>query len=109
MELSEIYSRLCTLNIPVAYRKFNSPQNLPFIAYFESSARIEGADGYNLFRRAEIKVEIYSQTKNLSLENSFEMLFRDVELEKTANTYLENEDMYMTAYKFETIQKYGGK
>ena len=109
MELSEIYSKLCTLNVPVAYRKFNTPQNLPFIAYFESSARIEGADGYNLYRRSEITVEIYSQSKNLSLENSFEMIFRDVELEKTADTYLSNEDMYMTAYKFETIQKYGGK
>lgn len=82
MELKEIYEKLCTLDIPVAYLKFDKPQKLPFIAYFESGTEIQGADNYNLYRRTEIRVELYSENKNPDLERKIENLFRSVEIEK---------------------------
>lgn len=105
MELDEIYTKLKSIGIPVSYLKFNKPQKLPFMVYFEAGGEVEGADNHNLFRRKEIKIEIYSAKKDISLERKVEELFRDTELEKSADTYLPDEEMFMTAYSFETIQK----
>lgn len=105
MDLNEIYSKLKTLDIPVSYLKFNKPQKLPFVVYFEAGGDVEGADTLNLFRRVEITVELYTDKKDISLERKIESLFRDVELEKAVDTYLPDEEMFMTAYTFETIQK----
>ncbi len=105
MDLDEIYSKLKTLDIPVTYLKFNKPQKLPFMVYFEAGGSVEGADNYNLYRRKTIKIEIYSAKKDIPLERKVEELFRDTELEKDVDTYLPDEEMFMTAYSFETIQK----
>ncbi len=105
MELSEIYEKLCTLDIPVAYLQFSKPQKLPFIAYLEAGTEIQGADNYNLYRRVTIQIELYSEKKNPDLERKIENLFRSVEIEKGGDKYLENENMFMTVFSFETIQK----
>ncbi len=105
MELSEIYEKLCTLGIPIAYLKFDKPQKLPFIAYLEAGTEIQGADNYNLYRRTEIRIELYSEKKNPDLERKIENLFRMVEIEKDGDTYLKDENMFMTVFSFETIQK----
>ena len=108
MELSEIYTRLLTLGIPVAYLKFDKPQKLPFAVYYESDTGIKGADGYNLYRESTIVIELYSAAKNMNLERQIEELFREKELTKAADTYLKDENMFMTAYYFDNINKYGG-
>lgn len=105
MELSEIYTKLCTLGVPVAYLQFSKPQKLPFIAYLEAGTEIQGADGYNLYRRTVIRVELYSEKKNPELERKIENLFRTVEITKDGDVYLNEENMFMTVFSFETIQK----
>lgn len=105
MELQEIYEKLCTLDIPVAYLKFDKPQKLPFIAYLEAGTEIQGADKYNLYRRVTIRIELYSEKKNPELERKIESLFRSVEIDKDGDTYLQTENMFMTVFSFETIQK----
>jgi len=99
-ELDEIYSLLKSLEIPVAYLKFDTPQKLPFIAYFESGTEIKGADGHNLYREIEITVELYSDRKNIALERKIENLFSDREIQKNADTYLDEQDMFLTSYSF---------
>lgn len=108
MELSEIYTRLKSIGIPTAYMKFSKPQKLPFQVYYEAGGEVTGADSYNLFRRVTVNIELYTERKDIALERSIEELFRDVPLDKQCDTYLKDEDMYMTAYSFETIQKTGG-
>ncbi|MDE5582406.1 MAG: hypothetical protein K2J08_01690 [Ruminococcus sp.] len=105
MELEEIYEKLCTLNVPVAYLKFDKPQKLPFIAYLEAGTEIQGADNYNLYRRVTIRIELYSEKKNPDLERKIESLFRTVEIDKDGDIYLEAENMFMTVFSFTTIQK----
>lgn len=105
MELDEIYSKLKTIGIPVAYLKFTKPQKLPFMVYFEAGGDVEGADNFNLYRRKTIKIEIYTAKKDVPLERKVEDLFHDTELDKDVDTYLPDEEMFMTAYSFETIQK----
>lgn len=105
MELSEIYTKLCTLGVPVTYLQFSKPQKLPFIAYLEAGTEIQGADNYNLYRRTVIRVELYSEKKNPELERKIENLFWTVEIEKYKDIYLDDEKMFMTVFEFETIQK----
>lgn len=104
MELTEIKEKLDTLGIPVAYLQFAKPQKLPFMVYFEAGGEVTGADGYNLYRRKNIVIELYTAKKDVLLERKLENLFRDVELEKSVDTWLADEKMFMTAYTFETIQ-----
>ncbi|MBQ8297348.1 MAG: hypothetical protein IJX77_06160 [Ruminococcus sp.] len=104
MELKEIAQRLSTLKIPVAYSVFNTPQKLPFVVYYESGADIQGADTYNLYRDAEIRICLYCDKKDIALERRLEELFRDVELDKT-EIYIPEEKMLEIAYSFDTIQK----
>lgn len=108
MELSDIYSKLLSTGIPVAYLKFDKPQTLPFMVYYESDTAVKGADRFNLYRESAVIIELYSAAKNIQLERQIEMLFRDRELVKTADTYLDEENMFMAAYSFENITKYGG-
>lgn len=105
MELSEIYTKLCTLGVPVTYLQFSKPQKLPFIAYLEAGTEIQGADNYNLYRRTTIRIELYSENKNPELERKIENLFRSVEITKDGDVYLNEENMFMTVFSFETIQK----
>ena len=105
MELSEIYTKLCTLGVPVAYLQFSKPQKLPFIAYLEAGTEIQGADNYNLYRRTTIRIELYSENKNPELERKIENLFRSVEIKKDGDIYLNEENMFLTVFSFETIQK----
>lgn len=104
MELSEIADKLDSLGIPVAYLQFEKPQKLPFVVYFEADGTVEGADNCNLFRRKTIVIELYMSEKDIALERKLENLFRDTELEKSVDTFLKNEKMFMTAYTFETVQ-----
>lgn len=108
MELSEIYTRLKRLNIPTAYLRFSKPQNLPFQVYYETGGEVTGSDNYNLFRRITINIELYTEKKDITLERAIEAEFRDVHLDKQGDIYLEDEDMHMAAYSFDTIQKIGG-
>lgn len=105
MELSEIYKKLCTLGVPVAYLQFSKPQKLPFIAYSEAGTKIQGADNYNLYRRTTIRIELYSENKNPELERKIENLFRSVEIKKDGDIYLNEENMFLTVFSFKTIQK----
>lgn len=104
MELEEIYEKLKALGVPVAHYKFDKPQKLPFVAYYEAGGTVEGADDYNLFRRKTIVIELYTAKKDVALERKLENLFRDTELEKFADNYLDDEKMFRIAYTFETIQ-----
>lgn len=105
MSLEEIYEKLCTLGVPVAYLQFSKPQKLPFIAYLEAGTEIQGADNYNLYRRTTIRIELYSEKKNPEMEWKIENLFRSVEIEKDGDMYLKEENMFMIVFSFETIQK----
>ncbi|HBB71874.1 MAG TPA: hypothetical protein DCZ71_04630 [Ruminococcus sp.] len=108
MELSEIKSKLDTIGVPVAYMMFSKPQKLPFIVYYESGTDIRGADTLDLLRETEITVEMYSDRKLPAIERQIESLFADREIKKSADVYLSEEKMLMTAFSFDTIIKTGG-
>lgn len=104
MELTEIKTKLATLGIPVAYLRFKKPQALPYAVYYEAGTDIRGADHHDLYRDVTINIELYCDQKQPQLERQIEKLFRDREINKTSDIYIEDEDMFMTLFSFETIQ-----
>lgn len=104
MELSEIYQKLCTVGVPVAYLRFRKPQKLPYIVYYESGSEIRGADGHNMLREVNVTVELYFEVKDITIERKIENLFRDTEITRSPDIWLDDEKMYMTSYSFDTYQ-----
>ena len=104
MTLIDVYTRLGTLNIPLAYLAFKSDQNPPYIVYYESGANFHGSDEKNYIKDMAVVIELYSESKNIALEKQIESLFSDVELSKI-ESWIEDENLLMIAYEFTTINK----
>lgn len=104
-ELEEIYSRLKTLGIPVAYIKFTKPQKPPFAVYYESGTDIRGADGLNLYRDTSVTVELYTRSKSPALERGIEAAFADIPLDKSADIFIPAEELMKIEYTFNTVEK----
>lgn len=104
--ISEIRERLRTLGIPVTYLCFKTPQQLPYVVFYEAGTEIKGADHYNLYRDVEIKIELYASEKTSKLERKIENLFRDTEIEKECDAVIEQKgsNVILTVFAFKTVQ-----
>lgn len=104
MTLIDTYTRLGTLNKPLAYLAFKSAQNPPYIVYYESGSNFHGSDEKNYIKDMTVVIELYSESKDMALEKQIESLFSDVELSKI-ESWIEDENLLMIAYEFTTINK----
>lgn len=105
MKLSEVYTRLETLNKPLAYLAFKSAQSPSYIVYYENGANFHGSDEKNYIKDMTVVIELYSESKDMALERQIEDLFSDVELNKSEDIWIDDEQLIMVAYKFTTINK----
>lgn len=105
MTLIDVYTRLGTLNIPLAYLAFKSDQNPPYIVYYESGANFLGSDEKNYIKDMAVVIELYSESKDMALERQIEDLFSDVELNKSEDIWIDDEQLIMVTYEFTTINK----
>ncbi len=100
--LQELYTQLKTLQLPVQYYMFQEGQapNLPYIIYYNPSEQHENADNATLHVSKDVIIEVYSEFKDLSLEDKLKELFDKNKLTYTfQETYLKDERMYMLAYQ----------
>jgi len=105
MILQDIFTRLQTLNTPVAYMAFKSAQDPPYIVYRESGASFHGSDEKNYIKDMNVTIELYCENKNTQIEKSIENLFSDVELSKSEDIWIDGEQLIMVTYEFTTINK----
>ena len=105
MTLIDVYTRLGTLNIPLAYLAFKSVQNPPYIVYYENGANFHGSDEKNYIKDMNVVIELYSESKDMTLEKQIESLYSDVELNKSEDVWIKDEQLIMTRYEFTTINK----
>ena len=102
MTLQKLYTQLKTLPLPVQYYMFQEGQApaLPYIIYFNPSEQHANADNLTFHVSKDVIVEVYSEFKNLSLEDKLKELFDKNKLTYTfQETYLKEERMYMVAYQ----------
>ena len=92
--------------IPVARGSFKQPQEPPYIAYVFSHSNNFSADSKVYVKRGNYQVELYTDKKNMALEETLEGIFdrHGLVYEKT-ETYLESEKLVEVIYD---IQLLGG-
>lgn len=88
------------MNIPVAYNHFNTATNPPFIAYRRYSTSNFGADNKVYKKLNNYYVELYTEYKDVSLEEQLEELLTnaDIFFEIESEDYIDTEQMYQVIY-----------
>lgn len=94
MKHKEVYDMLKTLKIPVAYDHFDSNKKIipPFIAYREISPDTFKADGITYYRPYEFEIELVTEIKDVTLEQSIEDLLTSYNIPYDVETEVWDED-----------------
>lgn len=101
MNVASMNTLLKTLNIPVAYRVFKTPQNLPYIVFYVDNTDNEFADNKVYKTVNEWNIELYTDIKDPDLERRLEAILPPW---NKVETYINDEQMYQIAYSFETYE-----
>ena len=92
------------LNIPFAYDHFAEGENPPppFICYLIPKDNNFGADGIAYYKINEIRIELYTDKKNLSIEQRVESALSAISIfYNKSETWIDSEKLYEVLYQFE--------
>ncbi|SEA49518.1 hypothetical protein SAMN04515656_1128 [Eubacterium aggregans] len=107
ISLNELKNALETLQVPVAYHHFRTGQapSPPFLVYYEDQDIEYYADDKVYLTATAVTVELYTNEKNIALEESLKALLKDLGiLFHRYETWIESEKLYMEVFEFE-LQK----
>lgn len=96
---AEIEARLATLNVPFAAEYFASTQSPPYAVYLTPSASYYGADGVNLKRDQNFRIELVTKSKKDRVRRKFLNLFNDTPFEVEEESGGQR-NYYLTAISF---------
>lgn len=101
MTFEELYKKLKSLGVPVAYDHFDKEQKAPFIAFLDVGKNTFIADGCVYTKNTNIQVELYTEEKALELEEKLESIFDQNHLiwSDEATTFIEDESLYEHIYE----------
>ena len=104
MTIENLVEMLQELKIPFAYDHFaegESPEP-PFICYLIPGSDNFAADGRVYFKLNEVRIEMYTDFKDLSLESRVEdVLDRHEIFYNKSETWIQSEKLYEVMYSFE--------
>lgn len=104
MELKEIIEMLGGLGLPLAYHHFaegESPEP-PFLIYLIPGSHNFSADGTVYFKVKQLDVELYTDKKDIVLEEKLEdVLDRQGLFYNKTESYIETEKLYEVLYELE--------
>lgn len=104
MTLPELKDKLKTLNLPIAYRCFAAGQvpELPYIVYYVDEDIGFYADDTVYYEGYAVTIEVYTDQKDLQLEEKVKELLNSNELTyESYESFLDSENMYLKAYEIE--------
>lgn len=114
MDLKEILKSKTEL--PVTENHFIKPPKLPYIV-FNQDKEFRGISNDNLIIFSDVSVELYTSMKDKKIEDKVKKVIiddilnvsnNDNEIEFNQNTeYIESEQMYVTYFDFNLIEKGG--
>lgn len=101
MTIQELRIALETLELPIAYHAFPEGETtqLPFIVYFEEDENNFKADNSNYFDTHNMIVELYTEQRDIDLENRLKEILKEHEYEASYD-YISEERMYMASFNF---------
>jgi hypothetical protein len=100
MTLAELKTILEATGIPVAYRFFTERQAPPFICYYAYDTDNIGADGGVYYEVSNVRVELYTELKNQTLEKTVEAALTGFFYNKS-EYYISAEKVYQIIYEIE--------
>ena len=101
MTYSEVLAMLETINVPVAYYQFtaDTAEPPPFICYYYSTSDDLAADDTNYQKIRPLVIELYTDTKDFTLESTVEETLNTYGLVYSkAETPIDSERMYMVVF-----------
>lgn len=109
MGLSDLYSGLvAATGLPVAYRAFNADDapGTPFIVYYVVERDDERADDSAYVKNNSINVELYTDKKDLGLEEKLESFFdgRNI-IYLVSEDDIPDEKMMVRTYEFDLMEE----
>lgn len=102
--MDKLLEMLGEMQIPFAYDHFAEGEapNPPFICYLLPGSNNFSADGVAYFKVNEVRMEIYTDTKDLSVEQNVEaVLDQHGFFYEKSETWIESEKLYEVLYSFE--------
>lgn len=103
--MDEILAVLKESEIPFAYDHFaegESPEP-PFICYMMPASNHFSADGKVYFKANEVHIELYTDFKDLAVEQRLEAVLDEHDyFYNKSETWIESEKLYEVLYIFET-------
>jgi len=104
MTIENLVEMLQELKIPFAYDHFaegESPEP-PFICYLLPGSNNFAADGKVYFKKDEVRIEMYTDFKDLDLESRVERVLDEHEIfYNKSETWIQSEKLYEVMYSFE--------
>jgi len=104
MKLKEFAKLLGSIGYPVAYNHFKKTEtnplpNPPFIVYFEEDSQNFGADNKVWKKVIDYRIEVYTDNKDLDLEQQIENLLDEHNIYyDTLETFIASEFLYQKNY-----------
>lgn len=99
MTLEEFVNLFDGTQVPIAFDHFKTAQKLPYMVYTIISNNNMPADDVVYYTTPQIQLELYSVSKNTTLEATIENVLNGFFYEKNEG-YLFDEQMYMVTYQF---------
>ena len=104
MRIEELAAMLQEMDIPFAYDHFaegESPEP-PFICYLLPGSDNFAADGRVYFRINEVRIELYSDSKDVGLESKVETVLDSHGIfYNKSEVWIQSEKLYEILYSFE--------
>ena len=104
MTMEELAAMLQSTGIPFAYDHFaegESPEP-PFICYLLPGSDNFAADGQVYYRINQVRIELYTDSKDLTVESKVEKALDDAGIfYNKSEVWIESEKLYEVLYSFE--------
>lgn len=110
--MSKTVQILKALGLPFAYDHFAEGESPlpPFVVYKYTGANNFNADGVVYYPIAEVRIELYTDKKDIVMERRLECLLTDAEVCYTkSEVWIESEKLYEILYDFDEILGAGDK
>ena len=102
--MEELLQMLQEMQIPFAYHHFAEGEavNPPFICYLLPGSNNFSADGKVYFKINEVRIELYTDLKDLAVEQQVEDVLDEHEIfYNKSEVWIESEKLYEVLYTFE--------
>ena len=106
MQLTSLYNALKGLNIPVAYGYYPEEHAFPYIVYQVTDSGNFAGDNYAYAKINEVQVDLYTEAKNPSLQNSLQTVLDGLDLfYNKREDYVSSENCFAVSYTFEIMEE----